>query len=602
MQAAVNPLYRTPWAAYTNSGVCLRAAQRNAEAETRFARALQIRPAYAEAVLQAADLELATQRGASALKRVLDFAIRQRRHRGSAAAWLARGRRAAGARHRPRSGAAPAHGIPGFAAGASAAVRGAEPGLTSMSEAGNEAQASGLGERLARARERRGLALLQAAEKLHLEPRVVEALESEDFDSLGAAVYVRGHLQRYAELVGENAAELQALYAGRPHAHSTPDLRQVITERNRGAVPGARFGVWQGGLLTLALVLTALVWWALRSSGPVDTDTVVVQPPPADAAATPAAGVQGPAPATAKTRSAAAPVGGTAHPSSPAPRVERPTTAAPLAAARPGEPSAALTTTPALGAAPAIAPAGPATAAPAANAAKLVLSFREDSWAEVYDASGAALYRDIATAGAVQTVSGVPPLRLVLGNAAGVGIDLDGRTVTLGAALQSTPNARFMLDRGGRRHRDAMQNHADPRHERRAARRNRGLAARLKRASRELLTAYGYEEMRVPMVEHTELFKRSIGEVTDIVEKEMYTFADRNGDSLTLRPEGTAGSCARRSSNGLLRRRARCKLWYRGPDVPPRAAAEGPLSPVPPDRRRGPRLRRAGHRRRADRR
>jgi len=72
-QAATNPLYRTPWAAYTNAGVCLRAAQRNAEAEARFARALQIRPGYAEAVLQAADLELATQRGANALKRVLDY-------------------------------------------------------------------------------------------------------------------------------------------------------------------------------------------------------------------------------------------------------------------------------------------------------------------------------------------------------------------------------------------------------------------------------------------------------------------------------------------------------------------------------------------------
>jgi type IV pilus assembly protein PilF len=72
-QAATNPLYRTPWAAYTNAGVCLRSAQLNAEAETRFARALQIRPGYAEAVLQLADLELATQRGASALKRVLDY-------------------------------------------------------------------------------------------------------------------------------------------------------------------------------------------------------------------------------------------------------------------------------------------------------------------------------------------------------------------------------------------------------------------------------------------------------------------------------------------------------------------------------------------------
>ena len=57
---------------------------------------------------------------------------------------------------------------------------------------------------------------------------------------------------------------------------------------------------------------------------------------------------------------------------------------------------------------------------------------------------------------------------------------------------------------------------------------------------REVLSSYGYSEIRLPIVEKTELFKRSIGEVTDIVEKEMYTFDDRNGDSLTLRPEGTA--------------------------------------------------------------
>ncbi len=59
-----------------------------------------------------------------------------------------------------------------------------------------------------------------------------------------------------------------------------------------------------------------------------------------------------------------------------------------------------------------------------------------------------------------------------------------------------------------------------------------------------LLDNYGYRQIRMPIVEFTDLFKRSIGEVTDIVEKEMYTFADRNGDSLTLRPEGTA-ACVR---------------------------------------------------------
>ena len=86
----------------------------------------------------------------------------------------------------------------------------------------------------------------------------------------------------------------------------------------------------------------------------------------------------------------------------------------------------------------------------------------------------------------------------------------------------------------------------------------------LERVTRELFAAYGYEELRVPVVEHTELFKRSIGEYTDIVEKEMYTFTDSGGDSLTLRPEATAGILRAAIANGLLRG-ARLKLWSAGP-------------------------------------
>ena len=82
--------------------------------------------------------------------------------------------------------------------------------------------------------------------------------------------------------------------------------------------------------------------------------------------------------------------------------------------------------------------------------------------------------------------------------------------------------------------------------------------------TRELLAAYGYEEIRVPIVEHTELFKRAIGEHTDVVGKEMYTFIDRGGDSLTLRPEATAGIVRALISNGLLRGQ-RHKLWCLGP-------------------------------------
>ncbi len=86
----------------------------------------------------------------------------------------------------------------------------------------------------------------------------------------------------------------------------------------------------------------------------------------------------------------------------------------------------------------------------------------------------------------------------------------------------------------------------------------------VERQVQALMRRYGYAEIRTPIVEQTALFKRSIGEVTDIVEKEMYTFDDRNGDSLTLRPEGTA-SCVRAAmEHGLLHNQTQ-RLWYQGP-------------------------------------
>jgi histidyl-tRNA synthetase len=93
---------------------------------------------------------------------------------------------------------------------------------------------------------------------------------------------------------------------------------------------------------------------------------------------------------------------------------------------------------------------------------------------------------------------------------------------------------------------------------------NIGLWQRVESVARDVLHAYGYSEIRLPLVEKTELFARSIGDVTDIVEKEMYTFEDRNGDSLTLRPEGTAGCVRAGIENGILHNQVQ-RLWYQGP-------------------------------------
>jgi len=86
----------------------------------------------------------------------------------------------------------------------------------------------------------------------------------------------------------------------------------------------------------------------------------------------------------------------------------------------------------------------------------------------------------------------------------------------------------------------------------------------IENTARKLFNSYGYKELRTPILEATELFKRSIGDATDIVEKEMYTFDDRNGDSLTLRPEGTAGCVRSGIQHGLFHNQQQ-RIWYLGP-------------------------------------
>ena len=86
----------------------------------------------------------------------------------------------------------------------------------------------------------------------------------------------------------------------------------------------------------------------------------------------------------------------------------------------------------------------------------------------------------------------------------------------------------------------------------------------LEKTVADVLSRYSYQEIRFPILEQTELFKRSVGEATDIVEKEMYSFEDRNGDQLSLRPEGTAGCVRACTEHGLLHNQTQ-RLWYAGP-------------------------------------
>jgi len=257
------------------------------------------------------------------------------------------------------------------------------------SEAGGEARAR-IGTRLRAAREARGLTILQAAEKLHVDARMLESLEAEDFTALGAAVYVRGHLRRYAELVGEQPAELQALYMA---AAPPPDLTRIP---HRGPDGRSARLVLLALLVLVGFALAGVLWWVL---------TLPALKP---------------------------------HPVS----LEQPSTAA----APPGAASAAQLMS-------AIAEAQAPTARAHAGAggdAQLALRFSAVSWVEVYDASGRRLLQGLDPPGSARTLSGALPLRVVLGNAPGVAVQLNGQTVALEGLVHRDGTARFLLDRSGR--------------------------------------------------------------------------------------------------------------------------------------------------------
>jgi cytoskeleton protein RodZ len=281
-----------------------------------------------------------------------------------------------------------------------------------MLETGSDTR-SGIGARLRAGRERTGLTQLQVAEKLHVDPKVVESLEAERFDALGAPVFVKGHLRHYAELIGEQPAQLVELYTG-ANKPAAPDLTKLPkaapeSDPSRLAVPAL--------VVLIGFVLIGVVFWIARSlpdpseSSPPSTSRAVPIPIEPDVA----------------------PQIVSESPAVPAP--------APTAAGAPAKPGAAAT-------------GSPATATPAAPAAgkpmEVTLRFAADSWVEVYDAKGERLYYDIGSADSQRTISGTPPFRVTFGNAPGVSLDVNGKPATVPASVVTGDEAQFVINRSGR--------------------------------------------------------------------------------------------------------------------------------------------------------
>jgi cytoskeleton protein RodZ len=300
-----------------------------------------------------------------------------------------------------------------------------------MSERGAELVSSSPGARLAVARTEAGLSAAQTAERLHLDARTLDALENGQFEQLGASVYVRGHLRRYAELVGVPEAEIMASYdawSGRLAAQ--PDLRDVITAPSARSST-RRFELRPRSALIGAIVLVpvALVWWAIRV--PADGRRVAKAP-----AAVAAPGATRPAPAVpAPTPAAAQPLA-------------LPATAATIASSGPA-PIGAPSAVPAVAKSTSIA-AMPVLPPPVAGTSvHLVLNLAHDSWIEVYDAGGAALYHGLARSDSQHRVAGSAPLRLFLGNPLAVSLELNGIPVELKGVTPASRPRHFSLDSSG---------------------------------------------------------------------------------------------------------------------------------------------------------
>lgn len=249
-----------------------------------------------------------------------------------------------------------------------------------------------IGARLRSARERSRLTILQAAERLHVDPDVLEALEADDFASLGAPVYVKGHMRHYAELVGESPEALFELYSQGTRI-APPDLTRVPKPLpdDAGKLVGPAV------VVIIGFAVAGTVWWALSLSHH-QWLTAASRPVPV-------------------TVSVTTPV--------------TPQQAAPLTQ------PVALTTR-------ATAPVPPGQEVYA------VFTYSADSWTEVYDATGRRLLYGLSLGHATRKLAGVPPLRVMLGDASDVTIEVGGREASIARFVRSDHTARFLIAAGGK--------------------------------------------------------------------------------------------------------------------------------------------------------
>jgi cytoskeleton protein RodZ len=285
-------------------------------------------------------------------------------------------------------------------------------------------------------RERRGMSPQKAADELHLDAWVVEALEADDYERVGPSVYAKGHLKRYAALLGLSPGDIMASYESRAQVSkaSAPQSANVRLSTDAPAVSNLPWTPIVGSLAVALLVLGVLWWkpWQQRGVGPTAERQMQESP---NAASSDAANVAPPAmqPPTP------------ASPALPSVRTENST---PGAAARIAPlPAVARATGPASGA--------DADAAAGMGRARLRLSFSADSWVDVHDAEGKRAFAGKGRANSVRTIAGIAPMRVYLGFASGVQLEINNRAVAIGRQFMAGDVARFEAGADGVLRRDS---------------------------------------------------------------------------------------------------------------------------------------------------
>lgn len=287
------------------------------------------------------------------------------------------------------------------------------------------------GARLRREREGRGMSQQQAAEALNLDPVILAQLEANDFAALGAPVFVKGHLRRYAALLGMNEDELLLAYERSKQQIDEPTL--VPKSRLEMApVRGKPRWPWVVGGLAIFLVASALIAYVSEHGLPwPDTATEDTTVAPSTA----------PESSTAGSSVPAVTAGG--------PTVATGDSAANGAATTGGPPPFSSTGQAAPAPAPNGGDAAAAAAAPAAGQVNLELRFTADSWVEVFDGSGKAVLYDLGKGGSVRTITAQAPISVTLGDARGVAILVNGRTMPPPPRAAGETLARFAIGADG---------------------------------------------------------------------------------------------------------------------------------------------------------